>query len=422
MKRAPADASASAGASRSNRRYSYPVDLGQRIYRLRLARGLTQRDLAGDRYTAAYVSSVESGRRSPSGDALRYFASRLGVTEDELVTGRSADVATALELAFTTALAEGTGFAEVAAEAAELGEGRWRAWALLELDPVGHLEEAGKLLEGEPPLNRMPLVLAQAAAAEPRYAVYLLEQARDALLSQGYPDPDACYALQALLTARYLELGDESRAAVAATEALRLTGLSDGTGYLQTARSLLANRRPGEATVAMGQARAAFRRAALMPALAACYRARAWQRRDAGDLEAAAADLSRARELYGDSSTGLDTAVELAEVQRRLGSASAAAALLDLVLREGSTLDPLPLRVAHARRESGLLAIESGDEEEAERHLRAAIALYWPLGPRRELARTLAVLGNLLNSQGRNAEAAAVLHDGLLRLEDLIRG
>src|ERR671929_169869 len=47
---------------------------GSRLRKLRLARGMTQKELAGDRYTHAYVSSIEAGRRMPSREALQLKA------------------------------------------------------------------------------------------------------------------------------------------------------------------------------------------------------------------------------------------------------------------------------------------------------------------------------------------------------------
>lgn len=58
-------------------------ELGRRIgQRLREARhrvGLTQQQLAGDRYTKAYVSALETGIARPSMVALRYLSERLGL-------------------------------------------------------------------------------------------------------------------------------------------------------------------------------------------------------------------------------------------------------------------------------------------------------------------------------------------------------
>jgi transcriptional regulator with XRE-family HTH domain len=44
--------------------------------------------VAGERYTHAYISTIESGKREPSNEALHYFAQRLGVEPEELWTGR----------------------------------------------------------------------------------------------------------------------------------------------------------------------------------------------------------------------------------------------------------------------------------------------------------------------------------------------
>jgi transcriptional regulator with XRE-family HTH domain len=66
--------------------------IGTRLRRLRLAQGLTQRELAAPKYTHAYVSTIEAGRRTPSREALEHFAGRLGVDVDELRTGKPADL------------------------------------------------------------------------------------------------------------------------------------------------------------------------------------------------------------------------------------------------------------------------------------------------------------------------------------------
>ncbi|MEE1621393.1 helix-turn-helix domain-containing protein [Zafaria sp. J156] len=58
------------------------------LRRLRIERGLTQSQLAGDAYTASYVSLLESGRRRPRPDIVAGLAARLGVDASEL-SGRS---------------------------------------------------------------------------------------------------------------------------------------------------------------------------------------------------------------------------------------------------------------------------------------------------------------------------------------------
>lgn len=57
---------------------------GRRLRELRLAAGMSQAELAGRRYTHAYVSVLESGRRVPSPTAAEYFAQRLGVPVEQL--------------------------------------------------------------------------------------------------------------------------------------------------------------------------------------------------------------------------------------------------------------------------------------------------------------------------------------------------
>ena len=62
--------------------------IGTRLRQIRVARGMTQAELASPRYTHAYVSAIEAGRRQPSTKAIEHFAARLGVDPDELMTGR----------------------------------------------------------------------------------------------------------------------------------------------------------------------------------------------------------------------------------------------------------------------------------------------------------------------------------------------
>ena len=52
--------------------------LGEVIRQVRRYRHLTQGELAGERFSKSYVSSVEHERIPPSAEALRFFAERLG--------------------------------------------------------------------------------------------------------------------------------------------------------------------------------------------------------------------------------------------------------------------------------------------------------------------------------------------------------
>src|SRR5207302_644755 len=61
--------------------------IGQRLRRLRLEKGLSQRELAGPGVSYAYVSRIEGGQRRPSLRAIRVLARKLGVSAQYLETG-----------------------------------------------------------------------------------------------------------------------------------------------------------------------------------------------------------------------------------------------------------------------------------------------------------------------------------------------
>lgn len=60
--------------------------IGRRIREARQRAGFTQQQLAGERYTKAYVSALETGVARPSMVALRYLSDRLGVPPSQFIT------------------------------------------------------------------------------------------------------------------------------------------------------------------------------------------------------------------------------------------------------------------------------------------------------------------------------------------------
>src|SRR5438046_10219777 len=62
--------------------------IGARLKRLRLQKGLSQRDLSSPGVSYAYISRIEAGARTPSVKALRKLAQKLGVSVEYLETGR----------------------------------------------------------------------------------------------------------------------------------------------------------------------------------------------------------------------------------------------------------------------------------------------------------------------------------------------
>src|ERR687896_363232 len=65
--------------------------LGDRVRQLRIAKGLTQTELAGDRFSKEYVSQIERGKTRPTEETLEWLAQRLGVDTGFLASGVSAD-------------------------------------------------------------------------------------------------------------------------------------------------------------------------------------------------------------------------------------------------------------------------------------------------------------------------------------------
>src|SRR4029079_19438187 len=60
--------------------------IGGRIRAARVAAQLTQQELAGDRYTKAYISALELGHAKTSMAGQDYLAPRLATTPDALLT------------------------------------------------------------------------------------------------------------------------------------------------------------------------------------------------------------------------------------------------------------------------------------------------------------------------------------------------
>ncbi len=73
--------------------------VGEIIRRRRVEAGLSQQALAGEEFTASYVSMIEAGKRRPNEEALRLFARRLRCSADDLRPGGDPAVAE-LELAY----------------------------------------------------------------------------------------------------------------------------------------------------------------------------------------------------------------------------------------------------------------------------------------------------------------------------------
>jgi len=87
-------------AARAN---SHGLRLGERLRQLRVAAGMTQSDLAGERFSKEYVSQIERGKTRPTQETVEWLASRLGVDAGFLANGVATDERGRLEGALARA-------------------------------------------------------------------------------------------------------------------------------------------------------------------------------------------------------------------------------------------------------------------------------------------------------------------------------
>jgi tetratricopeptide (TPR) repeat protein len=97
--------------------------LGERLRTLRVNAGLTQTDLAGERFSKEYVSQIERGKTRPTQETIEWLAQQLGVDPGFLASGVSADERGRIEtsLARAEALIESHSYPEALDEFTKIG-------------------------------------------------------------------------------------------------------------------------------------------------------------------------------------------------------------------------------------------------------------------------------------------------------------
>jgi len=421
-----------------------PSTIGRRVQQLRTEQGLTQKQLAEPAYTPAYISTVEAGRVRASEEALRHIAERLGVTYEELTTGRPAHLATELRLRLTDAqrtLATGEAgvaaeqYALLAAEAAQHGLVAEEFTALLGLGECAleagdliagrtRFEEAERRLADEPLSRRVPALRGRAVAhylaGELRYACYLLESTLDELNSTGLGDPDALLLLYTAVIGPYMDMGAHARAAQAAEFALALAPqVADAAlvarMHRSVARTLIAEGRIAEADTSLAKAAELYRQLQIRTELANCHWMRGYLYVQNGQLERAEAELREARTMLSAKRAGLyssQVAVELADVLHRRGKSDEAAAMLHEVLGDLSS-ERGAVHSAAAHRLLGIIAEDARDTDRAEEHYVRALSLLERAGAAGDLADLCRLLGDLLRRTGRVEAALDAYRTGL---------
>ena len=403
--------------------------IGTRVKRLRLARGMTQKELAEPKYTYAYVSYIESGRRNPSKEAVEHLASKLGVTPDELLTGRPADLIPRLELRLReTRVAMSEGRMEEAEETlrtiakeakryrvsrleakAEEGLGLWYERHGEPEVGLEHHERAEQLLRSEPPTEWVDAVAGKArcleAMGDARYAIFLLESLLDRLDREKLRDPDALSRIHASLVFAYLDAGIFRKAAESARE---LEALAPRMGdplrvaqmHMNVARLFLQEGRVDDAKDSLRRAEEAYRHLNLKSEMAGAHLALGLVAISERDLLTARLELDRAVRVFEETENEPDLARalnELARVEHLEGNDQAAVGLLERCIAIVGASDSPVLAGAH--RELGT-ALASSDPPTAEKHLRTAIELYERTAQPFEIAISYRALGDLFDARG----------------------
>ena len=247
--------------------------LGERLRQLRVAAGMTQTDLAGDRFSKEYVSQIERGKTRPTRETIGWLAERLGVDQGFLANGVSADERGRVDAAL--------------ARAGALLEARRNDEALEEFETIrsavlatGLAELESRALCGEATVRMR--------RGQIREAIALLERARGLSEGSAFSDVERADVLFRLGVARY-KLNSIQTAIGLFDEALKLAERSEiPSDYLRS--NVLA------------------------------YRSRCYRRRR--DLEAAREDVERALELaesLNDKRTAADIYFEASIIADREG-------------------------------------------------------------------------------------------------------
>jgi tetratricopeptide (TPR) repeat protein len=247
--------------------------LGERLRQLRVAGGMTQAELAGDRFSKEYVSQIERGKTKPTAETIRWLADRLGVEAGYLANGVDADERGRVEAAL--------------ARSDALLEARRNEEALEELERV----RAAVLATGLPELETRFLsseATLRIRSGEVRQAIALLERARELSEGSGFSDIERADVLFRLGVARY-KLNSIQTAIGLFDEALKLSERS--------------------------QIRSDQLRSNILAWRSRCYRRRR-------DLEAAREDVERALELaesLNDKRTAADVYFQASIIADREG-------------------------------------------------------------------------------------------------------
>lgn len=412
-------------------------EFGKRLKRFRLERDLTQADLASPRYTHAYVSTIEAGRRTPSREALEFFASKLGVDLNELETGRPKGMVEELKVKLHEArlavsqgrLDDGKKVARSVIRTArdyELTriEARGNELEGLICERQGHLDKAiaryrkaQDLLRGD-----APTALAAAVAGEvrclndegdPHHAIFVGENYLDRLQREQMASPAAFLRVRSAMIPAYLRGGSATKAREAADETLRsIPKVNDpfslATAYVNIAAVQVNEGHYVDAEVALLKAEELFEALDLSYEAGTALLARGIGLASEDKKTEARKALERASSILSETGNVVQHAnaeMEIARIDRLDGQAAKASDRLKKALGLLEA-DSHPRLEAWAHRELGL-ALSKRDKTEAEKHFNKSLELYELQGVHLEVARTHMMMGKLAGNKDTRGQLRA---------------
>jgi transcriptional regulator with XRE-family HTH domain len=311
--------------------------VGARLRRLRLARGLSQRELACPGVSYAYISRIEAGTRQPSVKALRKLALKLNVTTAYLETGcdideveerelRLADAELALRLG-DAAEAEGRLqrlFEEAVAAGDQANGARAQISLALAADERGDhaaavagFEEAFRI-ERPSAHDRLDVFAtlgrAYGALGEREREVALYEECLEEVARLRVADGSTQTRYRILLSYALSDTGDLGRAEQVLRDALHEVATADDPYMRIRVFWSLArlSEMEGRSKVALHYARRAI---ALLEATeddlqrARAHLLAAWIMNSTRDAEGAKTQLEEAERLFGEAASGDDVAI-----------------------------------------------------------------------------------------------------------------
>jgi tetratricopeptide (TPR) repeat protein len=311
--------------------------IGVRLKRLRLERGLSQRDLSGPGVSYAYISRIEAGARTPSVKALRMLARKLAVSVEYLETGRDLRDMDERELRIADAelelrLAEDVASAEhkleailddsvkagdtISATRARIALGLAAAQRGNHLDSVERLEAA--LDDQAVPVAGRPDVYATlgqsySALGAPERAVRLFEGCLDDIEATASDDSGMYIRFATYLSYALSDAGDYERANAVVREALARDDATDPYScvrlYWSLARVAGMEGRSSEALEYMRRAITLLEATDHQVQLGRAYVLSAGIEARGGDADAAEEHLRSAKELLGVHAEPVDRAM-----------------------------------------------------------------------------------------------------------------